>query len=304
MNSDITVKPRYFRKALLIINPVSGKKLVLRHVSGIIRRLMDAGYIVTTMVTAERGEAQAMAAEFGAEYELVCCTGGDGTLNEVVSGLASAGLQTPLGYIPCGSTNDFALSRSLSFDIDEAALNIASGRLREFDIGRFGDRYFSYVAAFGAFSWLSYTTDQNRKNVLGRTAYIIDGIKDAYKIKPIHMKLICDGTVYEDEYIFGALCNTTSIAGRIELPATLAKLDDGQFEILLIKMPRTIAELEHIIHSLILQDYSSPLITLFRAERLTVFNDEGQEWSLDGEQVRADGEMEFTVMPKLLRLQG
>ena len=173
------------KPALLIINPVSGKRMVLRNVAQIIRVLMDAGYKVTTMITGKKGDGTAFAASFGRDYQLVCCTGGDGTLNEVIHGLATANIDVPLGYIPCGSTNDFAASHGLSTDIIEAAEHIASGYSTRYDIGCFGGRHFTYVAAFGAFSWLSYTTDQNMKNVLGHTAYILDAIKDLYKIKPL-----------------------------------------------------------------------------------------------------------------------
>lgn len=305
MNQSTPAKDTsYPKRALLIINPVSGKKLVLKYVTGIIRTLMNAGYLVTTAVTSHRGEATELAAEFGAEFDLVCCTGGDGTLNETLTGLAQNMTDVPLGYIPCGSTNDFAASHGLSTDILKAAEGIASGKQTRYDIGRFGDHYFNYVAAFGAFSWLSYTTDQNLKNTLGHTAYIIDGIKDAYKIKPIHMKLVCDGRVYEDDYIFGAICNTFNIAGTIELPRDIVKMDDGIFEVILIRMPKTISELNAIIRGILTQDYSCPLIDFFQATALTVDNDPDQEWSLDGECAVVCGDVEFSVVPKFLNLQG
>ena len=174
----LNCKEKYPRRALLIINPVSGKKLVIRYIPEIIRRLMDSGYLVTTAVTSRRGEATEIAAQLGADYDLVCCTGGDGTLNEVISGLASSDTEVALGYIPCGSTNDFAASHGLSIDIPTAAANITEKEVRQLDIGCFEDSFFSYVAAFGAFSWLSYTTDHNMKNMLGHTAYILDAVKD------------------------------------------------------------------------------------------------------------------------------
>ena len=208
-----TVSTQFDKKAMLIINPVSGKRLVLKHLTGVIRSLMDAGYTVSTYITSRRGEATEFVQRYGREYDLVCCTGGDGTLNETITGLAKEEIDVPLGYIPCGSTNDFALSHKLSTDIPTAAANVASGNRRRYDIGRFGDSFFTYVAAFGAFSWLSYTTDQRMKNVLGHTAYILDAVKDVYKIKPQHVRMTANGTVYENDYIFGAVCNSTSVAG-------------------------------------------------------------------------------------------
>lgn len=292
------------KKALLIINPVSGKKLVLKHIPYIIRRLMDKGYLVTTCVTSRRGEATELTAGLGRDFDLVCCTGGDGTLNETLTGLAREDIHVPIGYIPCGSTNDFAMFHGLSTDIIKAADNMAAGNRKCYDIGRFDKAYFSYVAAFGAFSWLSYTTDQNLKNKLGHTAYIIDGIKDAYKVRPIHMRFNASGNIYEGDYIFGAVCNSTSIAGTIELPKAVVDPCDGIFEVLLIKMPKTIADLDLIIRSIYNQDYTCPLVDFFQASRLSIDNEPGLEWSLDGERIVPADHFDFSIIPKFLNLQG
>jgi YegS/Rv2252/BmrU family lipid kinase len=292
------------KKALLIINPVSGKKMVLRHIPYIVRRLMDSGYLVTTCITSRRGEATELAASLGKDYDLVCCTGGDGTLNETITGIARADIHVPIGYIPCGSTNDFAMSHGLSTEITRAADNIAGGNRNQYDIGHFDKAYFTYVAAFGAFSWLSYTTDQNMKNMLGHTAYIIDGIKDVTKIRPVHIRINASGKIYEDDYIFGALCNSTSIAGTIELPKAVVDTSDGIFEVLLIKMPKTIAELDGIIRSLYNKDFSNPKIDFFQARELKIDNEPGMEWSLDGECIVPADSFEFNIMPKFLDLQG
>lgn len=295
---------KYNEKALLIINPVSGKKQVLKHIPYIIRRLMDSGYLVTSCITSRRGEAAELAAELAKDYDLVCCTGGDGTLNETLTGIAKEGIHVPIGYIPCGSTNDFAVTHSLATDINKAVDNVALRKRRRFDIGRFDKAYFSYVAAFGAFSWLSYTTDQNLKNMLGHTAYIIDGIKDAYKIRPVHLRINASGKIYEDDYIFGAVCNSTSIAGTIELPRSIVNPCDGIFEILLIKMPRTLADFDTVIRGIINQDYHCPLIDFFQASKLSITNEPGLEWSLDGECLVPEEQIDFSVIPGFLELQG
>ncbi len=301
---DILDPIPYSKKTMLIINPVSGKKLVLRYIPSIIRRLMDSGYLVTVMVTSRRGEATELAARFGRDYDLVCCTGGDGTLNETLSGLAAEGIDVPLGYIPCGSTNDFAVSHQLSVDIERAAANMAGDRRKRYDVGRFGDYFFSYVAAFGAFSWLSYTTDQNLKNMLGHTAYILDAIISTYKIKPTHIRVEASGSVYEDDYIFGAICNSTSVAGTISLPSSAVNMSDGIFEVMLIRMPKTIIDLDMIIRSVLAQDYSCPLIDFFQTRDMTVYNPPGQEWALDGECAVVGEQARFSVMPGFLNLQG
>ncbi len=299
-----TVSTPLTKTAMLIINPVSGKKLVLKHITGVIRSLMDAGYLVSTFITSCRGEATEYAQRYGRDYDLVCCTGGDGTLNETLTGLAREGIDVPLGYIPCGSTNDFALSHKLSTDIPTAAANIAAGHCRRYDIGRFGDSFFTYVAAFGAFSWLSYTTDQRMKNALGHTAYILDAIKDVYKIKPQHVRVTANGKVYENDYIFGAVCNSTSVAGTFELPADLVDTADGVFEVLLVKMPETLIELNSIITAVLNQDYSNPLITFFQASSIEIDNAPDLFWALDGECSGGYEHIHIEPMPKFLNLQG
>lgn len=299
-----TVSTSFTKNAMLIINPVSGKRLVLKHITGIIRSLMDAGYMVNTFVTSCRGEATEFVQRYGRNCDLVCCTGGDGTLNETLTGLAREGIDVPLGYIPCGSTNDFANSHQLSADIPTAAANIAAGNCRRYDIGRFGDSFFSYVAAFGAFSWLSYTTDQRMKNALGHTAYILDAIKDVYKIKPQHVRVKANGKVYENDYIFGAVCNSTSVAGTIELPAGIVDTADGLFEVLLVKMPETLIELNSIITAVLNQDYSNPLITFFQADSIDIDNPPDLYWALDGECSGVYEHVHIEPMPKFLNLQG
>lgn len=272
-----------YKPALLIVNPVSGKKLIVRHLPQVVRTLMDAGYAVTFMVTGKRGDACEFASKYARDYELVVCTGGDGTLNEVISGLAVENIHVPVGYIPCGSTNDFAMTHGLSSEIEAAAANIVSGRSACYDIGRFGDKYFSYIAAFGAFSWLSYTTDQNLKNLLGHTAYVLDAVKDLSKIKPHHVRITADGIVHEDDYIFGAICNSLSVAGTFELPRSSVDMNDGRFELLLIKVPKTLIELDAIVHSLLFKEYNCPYIEFFHASEIEIGNSDELEWSLDGE---------------------
>ena len=291
------------RRALLIINPVSGKRMVLRYIPQIIRTFMDAGYLVTTVVTSRRGEATDYARDLGGGFDLICCTGGDGTLNETITGLAQGDIHVPIGYIPCGSTNDFAVSRSLSTDIMTAARQAAFGAQKPYDIGLFGEQYFSYVAAFGAFSWLSYTTDQNLKNMLGHTAYILDGIKDLSKIKPLHVRITVDGTAYEDDYLFGAVCNSTSIAGTLELPSTLVNTCDGIFEVLLIKVPKTLLDLDLIVRGLLTQDYSSPFIVLTQGREILAENPPDLVWALDGESSIPCEKVRITPVPSFLTLQ-
>lgn len=294
----------YSKRLLLIINPVSGKKMILKYIPQVIRIFMEAGYLVTTMVTGAHGEATDFAERYAADYDLVVCTGGDGTLNEVLSGLAKKGVRVPLGYIPCGSTNDFAVSRGLSPEILTAARAIAAGSATSYDVGHFGEHYFSYVAAFGAFSWLSYTTDQNLKNVLGHTAYILDGIKDLPKVKPYHVRLTADGIVHEGDYLFGAVCNTTSIAGTLELPSGLVDTCDGLFEVLLIQEPKTLLDFQSILLAVAVnKDYKSPFVELFRASRIEIENPPTLDWTVDGEFPGHYDRVSVEPLPGFLQLR-
>ncbi len=291
------------QKALLIVNPVSGKRAIVRSMPDVIRILMDAGFLVTTAVTAESGDATAFAERFGADYDLVVCAGGDGTLNETVTGLAHAGFTVPVGYIPCGSTNDFAVSRGISLSINEAAADAATGRLVSYDIGYFEDRYFTYVAAFGAFTSLSYSTDQNLKNMVGHAAYLMGGLIELSMIHPIPLKVTADDTVFEGDYAFGAVCNTTSIAGTISLPDSDVDLSDGQLELLLLHMPQDLIEFEEIVQGLLTKDYSSPLIEFTHARSVIVESNEELAWSLDGEESGKHTKVSISVLPGFLTMR-
>ena len=289
---------------LFLVNPVSGKRTIVRYLPQVIRIFMDGGYLVTAAVTSRRGEATEIVADIGKDFDAVCCAGGDGTLNEILTGLAGSKTFVPVGYIPCGSTNDFAACHNLSSDILTAARNIVSGNSTFYDIGTFGDQYFSYVAAFGAFSWLSYTTDQNLKNALGHTAYILDGIKDLSKIKPYAMKITANGVVHEGAYIFGAVSNSTSIAGTIRLPESMVDTCDGVFECLLIRMPETVLDLDWIVRSLVQQEYDCPFLDVFQASEFQVDNPEKIIWALDGESSDLYTQCSIRTVPRCFQLLG
>ena len=166
----------------------------------------------------------------------------------------------------------------------EAARSIVGGRPKRIDIGKFGEQYFSYVAAFGAFSWLSYTTPQNLKNMLGHSAYLLDAVKDLPKIRAHHLRLDIGEFTCEGDYIFGAVCNSTSVAGTISLPRAVVDTGDGKFEILLVHEPQTIIDFQNILLGIFTQDYSSPFLDFFQAQSLKIEAPEELDWSLDGER--------------------
>ena len=290
------------KRALLIINPVSGRRFILRFVVKIIRRLMDEGYLVTTAITGAHGDATAFAREFG-PFDLVVCAGGDGTLHETVGGLLQAGKSVPVGYIPCGSTNDFAVTHGIPALIPEAIERVAVGSVRRYDVGRFGDLHFLNTAAFGAFSWMAYTTDQTRKNVLGLTAYVLDAAKELPRLKPRFMRLDIDGTVYEDDYLVGAVCNCTSVLGIVELPEGFVDTCDGMLEVFLIKFPHTLPELESIVRSLVFGTFSSPMITLTQGKRIEISCDEPCIWALDGESSGEITKAAISAVPGFLQMK-
>lgn len=272
------------KRLLLIVNPVAGRKGIQKMIPQIIRIFMDAGYLVTTMVTSEKDEGKDFARKYGSEYDLIVAAGGDGTLNEVVSGLAEGQISVPLGYIPCGSTNVFAEAHGLSADILTAAKDIVHGEVHEVDIGRFGEQIFAGSATFGAFTWMAYTTDQDLKNYLGVGAYVLDGAFDLSKLRPWHIKLTVNGVPHEDDYIFGAISNANSLAGILQYPSGLVDMNDGAFEVLLIKMPRDLAAWQKLLHSIRFRDYSEcPLIEISQAQNVWIGNPKGLIWALDGE---------------------
>ena len=301
MSESSLTELRYPRRALLIINPVSGRRTVIRHVTGVIRRLMDEGYLVTTAVTGARGDATAFSRDLG-DFDLIVCAGGDGTLHETVGGLLEAERQTPVGYIPCGSTNDFALTHGLPVLIPDAIERAVAGSLRSFDIGRFGSSYFLNTAAFGAFSWMAYTTDQSRKNVLGLTAYVLDAAREIARLKPCAMRVTVDGTVYEDEYLLGAICNSTSVMGIVKLPEGFADTCDGKLEVFLIRFPRSFQELDGILRSMIAGTFDSQMILLTQGRDIEIASQEPNVWALDGESSGAVTQARVTPIEGFLHM--
>jgi diacylglycerol kinase (ATP) len=294
------------KQLLFIVNPVSGKRLALKYLPEIIRIFFDGGYLVTVMVTSRQGDASEFARLYGSSFDLLVCIGGDGTFNEVVTGLARGGVCVDLGYIPAGSTNDFAACHGLSSEALAAARSIINGDVRHFDVGRFGERYFTYVAAFGAFSWLSYTTPQNLKNVLGHSAYILDAVKNLSKVKSEWLSFTADGHIYEGSYIFGAICSSTSVAGTFELPRDIVDTSDGKFEVILIQEPPTIIDYQEIVRCMLEQDYSAcPYIDFFQASQITVNAlKKHTDWSLDGEHAVAPSHLEVENLRCFMALKG
>lgn len=281
------------KKLLLLMNPNAGQRKVNKHLPQIISLFNGCGWEVTVFMTTGPGSGREIVARRAAEYDLVVCAGGDGTLNETISGVLDSGADCPVGYIPCGSTNDFAATLKLSTDVMTAAAEIMEGEPVSYDVGRWNDRYFSYIASFGAFTRVSYATPQNLKNALGHLAYVLSGITELPQIRNIPMRLELDGELLEGEYLFGAVSNATSVGGLLTINPKLVDLRDGKFEVMLVRMVRDTAELAECIAALQNQTYDCAAITFRSVSRLTVHQNPELAWTLDGE--RAEGSRTITI---------
>ena len=273
------------KRALLIVNPVSGKMKAKTTLLDVIIELQKGDMEVTVKPTKARGDAVKIAKtakECG--FDVVICFGGDGTLNETISGLIQSGADIPLGYIPAGSTNDFATGMKLSNVPAKAAKAIVEGTLHEIDVGLFGEhRYFTYIAAFGVFTATSYSVPQDIKNTLGHMAYILGGVKELGNLRSYHVKIESGDRVIEDDFVFGSVSNSTSVAGIVKLKDELVDISDGSFEVGLIKKPKTVVELNKIVSAITTSNFSNGGMIFYKASKVTVTYDGVLNWTLDGE---------------------
>lgn len=283
------------KKMLFIMNPYSGKRRANKYLVEILETFNRAGYQVTVHMTAGRGDATEVAKTLGAEMDIVVCCGGDGTFNETVAGVMQCGREVPVGYIPAGSTNDFAASLKLPTDPLEAAQEIVEGEPVAYDAGSFCGRFFSYVASFGAFTRTSYATPQSIKNALGHTAYVLSGISELSQIRPEHIRMEINGETVEDDFLFGAICNSTSVGGILTLDPKQVDMADGKLEVLLVRSPRSLLELTECIAAVQSQQYDNcEMITFRSGSEIKITADPNMPWTLDGE--REDGHGEIQVL--------
>lgn len=271
------------KKLLMIVNPRAGRNKSRGPLFDAAAIFSGAGYLLSIHSTTSRPGDAAEAAAAAGDYDAVVAVGGDGTLNEVVTGLMELESPPPLGYLPQGSTNDFAASLRISGNPAEAAAAMVESVPRRLDVGRWDRRRFIYVASFGAFTRSSYTATQAAKNALGHFAYILEGMKDLNSLRPYRIKLTADGEVLDGEYLFGAVCNSTSIGGLMKLNPERVVLDDGKFELLLIPNPRTAADLQNLVLALLNQEYDSQGVVFRHVSAVHLETEEDLPWSLDGE---------------------
>ena len=268
---------------LFVFNPKAGKGKITTHLLDIVDIFSSHDYEIIIRSTQAPRDAYEKAKEYANSVDMIVCSGGDGTLDEVVTGIMEAESSVPIGYIPAGSTNDFANSLFMPKNMTKVAEMIMEEELYHCDIGRFNQKTFAYVAAFGLFTDVSYETDQDLKNVLGHVAYVLEGVKRLFDIKSYHMKVTSDEVQAEDDFIVGMITNSRSVGGFKNLTGKNVDMNDGLFEVTLIAHPKNPLQLQEIITALVMAEDNTDLIYSFKTKKLTIESDEEVPWTLDGE---------------------
>lgn len=273
------------KKAMLVVNPCAGRRIANLDVAYIVLTMQKNGYNVKVFYTRKPGDATNYAKDYGTNFDIIVCCGGDGTFHEVINGVLSLEKDMSIGYIPTGTTNDFAKSIGISREIREVVQSIIENEPKNYDIGMFNNEYFTYVAAFGAFSDVSYLTPQKSKNMLGHFAYILEALKNLKKITPIKAKFTIGDKCIEDEFVFGAIANSISIGGILRFKKNKVYFDDGKFEFILIKKPANAYELCKTIIDLRSENYENANIIFGTAKEIKAEFKDKANWNLDGEYV-------------------
>ena len=292
------------KNVLLIRNPIAGKDSKRIDSGEIISAFKEYDIECFEKTTTCHGDAVEIARKFAPDFDAVVCCGGDGTYNEVINGMLLAEVDIPVIYIPCGSTNDFANTLGISRDPKAAAKTYVDGLSNRFDVGRFNDKFFCYIASFGVATDISYNTSQKIKNMLGHSAYLINGfiirlVPMIKNLKAIPMRIEYDGGVIEDKFYFGAIANTNEISGMFKLEKHDIKMNDGIFELLLVRGDKPVDVAEAFIKAL-RQDYTGKNIILVKTTKVKITTDEQVDWTLDGEYYRTDGDIEFSVLKEVV----
>jgi len=290
-------------KMLFIYNPKAGKGLIRNKLSQILELFGSKGYEMVVHPTQNRGDAVKLVKERSDAFDLIVCSGGDGTLDEVVTGMIQSKKKTPIGYIPAGSTNDFGGSLSMPKNMLRAAAMIAEGRDFACDVGSFNQDVFVYIAAFGLFTDVSYETPQDVKNVLGHMAYLLEGMKRLSAISSYPMKVSYDDNVIEDDFVFGMVTNSMSVGGFKRITGKHVKLDDGVFEVTLIRKPKNPIELNNIMISLLNRDIDTNAMYCFRTAKVIFESEKELPWTLDGEYGGDHRKVEITNLHKAMDIR-
>ena len=290
------------KRMLFVFNPTAGKGKIKAHLWEIVDVFNKGGYEVIIRATQCSRDAYEQVKKYEGQVDLIVCSGGDGTLDEVATGLVEMNSSTPVGYLPAGSTNDFANSLFMPKDIVEMAKNIMEEVLYCCDIGKFNKSTFVYVAAFGLFTEVSYATDQELKNTLGHLAYLLEGLKSLVDIKAYHMKITSDELTVEDEFIYGMITNSRSVGGFKNLTGKHVDMNDGLFEVTLIAKPKNPLELNEIVTALLTATDNTELVHTFKTSHLSIETQEDVAWTLDGEFGGNIQNAEIRILRKALNL--
>lgn len=290
------------KRALVIINPKAGQKKSKKIMFDIVDRLSQEGYRVSIQTTTKPEDGSLLVKEYGAHQDLFICCGGDGTLNEVINGMLAIKTGAPLGYVPAGTTNDFARTLQLPRKAEPCMDRILNGSLRHLDLGSFNGRNFTYIASLGAFTKISYSTPQKLKNLLGHSAYVLEGVKEIGNITPFHAEVEANGKVYSGEFVFGSITNSTSVAGLFRLNQLDVRLDDGEFELMLIRNPKTPADLVKILGGLVRNQYDPQAVIFTHADHFKIRTATPMSWTVDGERGGEVEQAEISVIPNALPL--
>lgn len=291
-------------KMLFVYNPHAGKAQIKNHLWEILDIFTKNQYLVTAYPTQAQSDAYERIKSLGTDYDVIVVSGGDGTLNEGVRGMMELpkGETRIFGYIPAGTVNDFASSLGIPKHMTDAAKNIVNGTPFVCDVGKFQEKYFSYVAAFGAFTEVSYETSQEQKNMLGHLAYVLQGIKKLSSLTDYHLTIEYDGKSTEGKFIFGMVSNSYSVAGIKCNDNLKVSLDDGLFEAVFIKVPENILDLQATVTDLLRQNFQSSYFVTLRAKKITIMSGEKIAWTLDGEYGGEYLKTEIEVCPKQLNI--
>lgn len=293
------------QRVLLMVNPMAGRQKIRNELLYVVDTLTKAGYETIIYTTQGKDATRDLLAEKDSQFDRVICCGGDGTFNEILSATMHWNKRPILGYIPAGTTNDFAAGLKLPSDIREAAVNIVRGTPHTVDAGLFNTSYFSYVASFGAFTETSYSTPQNFKNALGHLAYILEGIKEIPAFTSYMVCVEADGQIYKDSYIFGAVSNARSVGGILKISDSLVDLNDGVFEVMMIKMPKTLMDLSAIVTSLTSLNplkYDPSMFLFLQTKELKITFEQEIVWSLDGERVSGGKEARIACIKDAFKI--
>lgn len=284
------------KKLLFVYNPHSGKALIKNKLMEIIDIFTRNGYEVTAYPTQHALDGYDKVCDADGKYDVIVCSGGDGTLNEVISAAVRHRISKPvIGYIPAGSTNDFANTLQIPKNMVKAAIQVATGVPFTCDLGKMNGRYFNYIAAFGVFTDVSYNTPQNMKNLLGHQAYILESLKSLSKIKAYHLNVYCNGLTLKGSYIYGGVSNSDYVAGIKGVAGPDVSLNDGLFEVILVKEPTNALELQQIVAGVFSKNQESPMVERFKTNRIVIESEQEIAWTVDGENGDSHQRVEIVV---------